>query len=59
MRTFTIPQPKPAPKPRRWNRSPRRHKRIRAIERELSQLLDQALARDAWRESRRYQEHAA
>ncbi len=59
MRTFIIPQPAPAPKPRRWNRSPRRHKRIRAIERELSQLLDQALAGEAWRESRRQEEYAA
>ncbi len=52
MRTFTIPQPKPAPKPRRWNRAPRHHKRERAILRELEQSFELALLREAWRESR-------
>ncbi len=54
MSAVTIPIP-PTPrhgKDRRAGRPLRQHKRVRAIERELAQMLDQALAREAWRASR-------
>lgn len=48
-----VAPPKHEAKPRSWKRSPRRHKRIRTIERELATQLDEALQREAWLESRR------
>jgi hypothetical protein len=53
-----VPLPKPESKLRSWKRSPRRHKRVRTIERELAELLDAALAREEWRESRRKEQAA-
>ncbi len=50
--TIPIPSTPRHGKDRRAARSPRRHKRVLAIERELAQMLDQALARADWRETR-------
>lgn len=53
---FTIPWPPPAPTHpplRTWKRRTRRNKRTRQIERELVAAFEEALARDAWAESRR------
>jgi hypothetical protein len=55
---MTAPRLQPGPQLRTWKRSKRRHKRVVAIERALAEQLDQALAREAWRESRRPKEAA-
>ncbi len=58
--TVTIPIP-PTPKhgkDRSASRPLRRHKHVQATERALVQMLDQAQARDAWRESHRIKENS-